>query len=97
MGVPRYAARADSNGPELVEFARLKGAIVVYIREPVDILVGFAGVWTPAEIKTEEARGKKNEFKKQQLDFFAEIAPHGLPHWVWYTREDVKNSLGSIA
>jgi hypothetical protein len=93
MAVPRYAAKADSNAAELVSFARTMGCYVAYIREPVDVLVGVAGKWFPVEIKPPEKRGKANEFTRQQLDFFRDIGPHGLPHWVWYDINDIRASL----
>jgi hypothetical protein len=47
----RRAARTDSNQHELVEALKKIGARCYYIKEPVDLLVGFRGRSIALEVK----------------------------------------------
>lgn len=47
----RTAARTDANQHELVEALRKIGAKVCYIKEPVDLVVGFRGRNVLLEVK----------------------------------------------
>jgi hypothetical protein len=93
LSVPRYAARADANTPELVKHARLMGAHVEHIRLPVDLAVLWGGRWYLAEVKDPAKEGHKDEFTKDQKAFFEAIAPHGGEVWIWRYLSDVQRDL----
>jgi GTPase len=60
----RHAARTDAVQKEIIKALRAIGARVVYIKEPVDLLVGFRGATHLMEVK--ESGGR---LTKQQEDF----------------------------
>ena len=57
----RRAARTDANQPWILEALRKVGARVYYIKEPVDLLVGFRGQTYLLEIKTPDGRMTKSQ------------------------------------
>lgn len=63
----RRAAKTDANQQAVIERLREIGAKVRYIKEPVDLLVGYRNRTIPLEVKTEEGR-----LTKQQVEFIAE-------------------------
>jgi hypothetical protein len=96
MGIPRYAAKQDSNAPEIVQYARLMGCFVKYIGKPVDLLIHTGKSWQLVEIKDPAKEGHKDEFTKDQREFFAEVAPWGADIWVWRTTADVARDLSKL-
>lgn len=83
--VIRRAAKQDRNAKELVAHARdIHGMDVIYINEPVDLLVGHKGKWTPTEIKFEDG-----PFTAQQIEFMGQCNRANLPYWVWRTTDDI--------
>ena len=80
----RRAARTDANQAEIIESLRKIGARVYYIKEPVDLLVGFRNKSVLLEVKVEGGR-----ITKQQARFIAEW--NGCPcHLVRDSREAVE-------
>ena len=71
----RHAARTDANQEEIVKALRAIGAQVVYIKEPVDLLVGFRGTTHLMEVKDSNGR-----LTKQQAEFLAQW--NGGPAWI---------------
>ena len=63
----RRAARTDANQAEIIKSLRQIGARVYYIKEPVDLLVGFRGHTVVLEVKMDGGR-----LTKQQVEFIAE-------------------------
>lgn len=63
----RRAARTDSNQQEVIDSLRKIGCRVHYIKEPVDLMVGFRDKTVLLEVKAEGGR-----LTKQQVQFIAE-------------------------
>lgn len=74
----RRAARTDANQEEIIKALRAIGAQVVYLKEPVDLLVGFRGTTHLMEIKTDDGR-----LTKAQAEFLAKW--NGGPAWIVQT------------
>jgi hypothetical protein len=64
----RRAAKIDAVQPEIVEALRAVGATVYYIKEPVDLLVGYRGRTVVLECKS-----KNGTLRPSQEKFFAEF------------------------
>lgn len=64
----RKAAKIDVNQPAIVKALRAIGAHVYYIKEPVDLMVGFANRTVALEVKNPKEGWR---LTKQQKDFFA--------------------------
>lgn len=56
MSLRRHAASSDSNQPSIVKALRAVGAVVYVLREPVDLLVGYARQWVLMEVKDVKGR-----------------------------------------
>lgn len=69
----RYAARRDSNEPELVREARRIGLKVFYLRELGDVLVQFGGVTELWECKTESGKLTDLQCKLRQQGLKARL------------------------
>ena len=58
----------DANQPEIVAALRERGAVVVEIEHPVDLLVGYNGFWMPVEVKSSrKAKTQKTQKAFQEL------------------------------
>ena len=64
----RRAAKVDANQREIRKALQAIGAHVLYIKEPVDLLVGFRKRNILLEVKNVHG---KNELTKAQREFFA--------------------------
>lgn len=62
--IPRRAQRIDSNQAEIVAALKRAGCTVEFIGQPLDLLVGRAGVTYLLELKTEDG-----DVKPGQRDF----------------------------
>ena len=71
----RHAARTDAVQKEIVKALRAIGARVVYIKEPVDLLVGYRNTTHLMEVK--ESGGR---LTKQQQEFLETW--NGGPAWI---------------
>lgn len=67
----RRAAKIDANQPEIVEAMRKVGATVYYIKEPVDLLVGYRKRTIAMEVKNP---GGDWKLTPQQEVFFRDFA-----------------------
>lgn len=82
----RRAARTDSNQADIIQGLREIGARVYYIKEPMDLIVGYRKKTVILEIKTEEGR-----MTRQQAEFLAEW--DGGPAFVVRNREEAINLI----
>ena len=62
----RRAAKTDANQSVIVDALRRIGAQVFYIKEPVDLLVGYRGKNSLLEVKDHDGR-----LTKAQVEFIA--------------------------
>jgi hypothetical protein len=83
----RRAARTDANQHELVEALKKIGAKCFYIKEPVDLVVGFRGRSLLLEVKRP---GKPTT--KAQEEFFATWP--GEAHLVYTIDEAISAVIG---
>lgn len=65
----RRAAKVDGNHAEIVKALREVGARTVYLREPVDLLVGFRGINLLLEVKDLTA-SRKDKLSAAEQAFF---------------------------
>ena len=66
----RQVAKVDANQKAIVKALRAIGCTVYYIKEPVDLLVGFRGRSFALEIKNPEVLWK---LTPQQVEFFRDF------------------------
>ncbi len=78
----------DANQPEIVAALRERGAVVVEIEHPVDLLVGYNGFWTPVEVKSSRrAKTQKSQKEFQELCARSQrgciflIDEHDIDYW----------------
>ena len=64
----------DVNQPEIVAALRERGAVVVEIEHPTDLLVGYNGFWTPVEVKS----SPKAKIQPSQKAFAEHCQAHNL-------------------
>ena len=90
----RYAARKDSTEKPIVAALRAAGASVEVLGLPLDLLVGYRGVWGILEVKASAAAEKaKTPTRARQLAF-AERHPNGGPIG---TVHDIEGALRFLA
>ena len=67
MSLNRYAAKRDSNEPDVIQALRDAGFIVAQLAKPLDLLVGRKGNpnWALLEVK-----GPDGKLTKDQIEFF---------------------------
>lgn len=82
----RRAARVDANQAEIIKGLREIGARVYYIKEPMDLIVGYRKKTVILEVKTEEGR-----LTKQQAEFLSEW--DGGPAFVVRNRDEAVNLI----
>lgn len=90
----RRAAKRDLNEASLLETAAILGAHCV-VAGPLDLWVSLTtgAKYYPCEIKRPERKGKKNEYTKAQLKFFAELKAFGRPWLIWRSTEDILKDI----
>ena len=54
----KRAARIDAHQPAIVQALRDMGATVYYIKEPVDLVVGYRGMTILMEVKNEKGKNR---------------------------------------
>ena len=84
----RFARRtgsADAVESIIVRELQDRGAIVVIVDRPLDLLVGYRGRWTFCEVKT----GPGATIRKSQQDFLARCRMHDLPAVILDDLDDV--------
>lgn len=88
----RRAAKVDATQAAIVDALRRVGAAVVYIKEPLDLLVGYRGKNVLMEVKN---RDGKDELTKAQIEFIATWP--GEVHIVYSPFEAVQAIVGAEA
>lgn len=91
----RRAARTDANQHELVEALKKIGAKCFYIKEPVDLVVGFRGRKILLEVKREDKKGWESAITKAQKEFI-EGWP-GEVHICFTIDEAISAVVGKVA
>ncbi len=71
----RFSGTPDSNEREIIQALQDRGALVVVIDRPTDLVVGYNGTWTFAEVKS----SPKARIRKSQQTFLNRCAIQGLP------------------
>lgn len=86
MGLPRFAARRDSNEPALVQLLEAHGALV----QPFS-MKGFPdlGVFHKGNLLLAEVKVPGEPFSEEQISTFEKIMAKGVPVYVLETAEDV--------
>ena len=67
--------KVDANQAEIVAELRGRGALVVILGQPVDLLVGYRGGWCLVEVKS----SPKAKIQKSQSDFLDQCRDHHVP------------------
>lgn len=91
--IHRRAARRDANEPAIVEALQRAGATVVRLALPVDLLVGYRGLWRLYEVKDGAKPKSRRKLTDGQQDFVSLCAARGLPVHVVETPEQALISL----
>ena len=71
----RRTGSADSNEAEIVEALQDRGAIVLVLDRPVDLVVGYAGRWVLVEVKSSPSAS----IREGQSKFLARCLVETLP------------------
>lgn len=92
MRGPRYAAKADTTQPAIVQALRAIGAEVIIIGDPCDLLVGFRGRLFAIEVKSSEAKARSDAkgmgaTQRKQRAFREHMAAVGVTVPVVWTEE----------
>ncbi len=97
----RRAARRDETEHEIVYALRQTGALIRFMDQPCDLLVGFRGRWHLIEVKASEkialadAKGM-NKTQRTQRALREEAEFHGcVVHVVW-TPEMALQAIGAM-
>ncbi len=67
--------RVDANQSEIVSELRGRGALVVILGQPVDLLIGWRGQWCLCEVKS----GPKAKIQPSQKAFLEQCQAHHVP------------------
>ncbi len=79
MSINRRAARKDANQDAVIEALEGIGCLVYVIRQPVDLDIGYAGMWIKAEVKDGDKPPSRRKLRPGQQEFIARCKAHGLP------------------
>ena len=71
----RRTGQADSNEAEIIAALQDRGAIVLVLDRPVDLVVGFDGRWVLLEVKS----SPKAKIRDSQSRFLARCLAENLP------------------
>ena len=77
----------DANQPEIVAALRERGAYVVEIEHPTDLLVGYRERWVLVEVKS----SLKAKIRPSQKAFVAQVTAQALPAIFVFSLQDVDN------
>ena len=75
----------DANQAEIVAALRERGAVVVDIERPVDLLVGYNGEWSLVEVKS----GPRAKIQPSQKKFLAQCEQNQVPCILMFSPKDV--------
>jgi len=81
-----HNARTDANEAEIVSALKERGALVIRIGTPVDLLVGYQGIWRLCEVKS----SPKAKIQKSQKDFRKQCENSCVPFHFLYGLNDVE-------
>ena len=70
----KHPAQRDGNEPAIMRELLDRGALVIQLDHPVDLLIGYLGEWTLAEIKA----SPKAPFRLSQIRFLDQCEIRGL-------------------
>ncbi len=85
MSILRRNPRVDSNQPVIVRELRDRGALVVVLGQPVDLLVGYGGEWCLVEVKA----GPRSKIRPSQQKFLDQCREHQVPCFLIDDLDDV--------
>ena len=71
----RFSGTPDANEREIIRELQDRGATVVVIDRPTDLVVGYLGRWTFVEVKV----SRRARIRKGQQAFLNRCAIQGLP------------------
>ena len=71
----RHDAKVDANQAVIVRELRDRGALVVILGQPVDLLVGYNGVWCLVEVKA----SPRSNIRPSQRAFLDQCQKFGVP------------------
>ena len=67
MSIYRRAARNDANQAAVIEALESIGCLVYVIRQPVDLIIGYGGMWMLAEVKDGDKPPSRRKLRKGQI------------------------------
>ena len=89
----RFSGTPDANEREIIQALQDRGAFVIVIDRPVDLVVGFAGRWVFVEVKF----GPKAKLRKSQKSFLQRCATRSLPSCVLRSIADIDHYFPEVA
>ena len=89
----RFSGTPDANERPIIDELQQRGALVVVIDRPVDLVVGYAGRWVLVEIKN----GPKAKVRKSQKSFLQRAALLGLPAVIMTDLDDCDRFFPEVA
>ena len=75
----RHALRTDANQGAIVRALKLAGATVEIIGRPLDLLIGYRGMWALIEVKANEYESRRPSKTREGQIEFARRHPNGGP------------------
>lgn len=78
--------KVDANQAEIVRELRDRGALVVILGQPVDLLVGWQGGWSLVEVKS----SPRAKIQPSQKDFLSQCEKANVPMFLISSLEDVE-------
>jgi len=85
MSILRRNPRVDSNQSTIVKELRDRGALVVILGQPVDLLVGYRGEWALVEVKA----GPRSKIQPSQTKFLDQCRENQVPCFLLDDLDDV--------
>ena len=85
MSILRRNPRVDSNQSTIVKELRDRGALVVILGQPVDLLVGYRGEWALVEVKA----GPRSKIQPSQTKFLDQCRDNQVPCFLLDDLDDV--------
>ena len=89
----RFSGTPDSNEREVIIELEQRGALVVVIDRPTDLVVGYAGRWVFVEVKS----SPRAKLRKSQKSFLQRAANQGLPSCVIRSMADIDQYFPEVA
>lgn len=86
MSILRRNPRVDSNQSVIVKELRDRGALVIILGQPVDLLVGYRGEWALVEVKA----GPRSNIRPSQIKFLDQCRNNQVPCFLIDDLDDVE-------